>query len=1499
VRTRISKMIAKSCKRIGLLSAALLSWGTSSFAQNNTIFGPNVYVFTPNNSVSSINSTLTALGGYAQFDTRRVAVLFAPGTYTGVEGQVGYYESVAGLGQTPSDVNINQGYIEMSGTILNSDLFTFWRSMENMEINTPGAGPLYWAVSQGASLRRLLINSPVELADPTCHEGSGGFMANIKITGQVDSCGTQGQQQWYTRNSAIGGWTSGYRDMVFSSVSGAPEQSNPFGIGDNSYVVLSTTPVSREKPFLYVDSSGNYWVFSPTYTTNTSGVTWANGGVGSGEVGTSLPISSFLIATPSTSLDTINAALASGKSLILTPGIYEYNGSISVTNPNTVVLALGYADIIPQAGTAALTVADVDGVQLAGFLIDAGPVNSPVLLQLGVKGAPRASHATNPTTISDVHLRIGGTFLGSCGVATEIDSDNVIIDNMWSWRADHGNGVGWTLNVSQSGLVVNGDSVLAMGLAVEHHEGRQVEWNGENGETIFYQSEMPYDPPSQSAWNDGNVEGYASYNVAPTVATHTAYGLTVLDIFTQGIYITANSSIAAPVAAGVTFHDLVDANIITGQINYNIASNNGTSDNGGTTVGTGSNISFVTSWGGKNGNCGSAPGTPGTPSETVTSASTISVAWGASSEGSNCTLSYNLFRGTVSGFAPSPGNMIASDLTATSFADAGLEAGTTYYYVVQAVNAAGASAFSGQGSGSITSGTIFEGPYSGTPAAIPGTVKAENYDIGGQGIAYNVTSINGTNNSYRPDGVDLETTTVTGGGNDLGWTSSGQWFRYTVNAATSGIYKVVFMVAAPSAVTDAFHLSNSLGINLTGSVNLPATGSFQSWTTVTATVALPAGQQVLTLGQDNGGWNIDSATFVLPEAPYASPVILPGTVLAENYDVGGQGIGYNIRSVNGTDNSYRFDGVDLETTSAPGGGNDISWTSSGQWFKYTVNVVSAGTYTVSFTVAAPNAITDAFHLTNASGANLTGLINIPATGGLQNWTTVTATVTLAAGKQVLTLNEDNAEWNIYSTVFVLPGGPYGGTPAAIPGTVLAANYDLGGQGVGYSANSLNGSDNSYRIDSIDLEKTEAPGGGDDIGWTGGNQWFNYTVNVATAGTYNVTFVVAAPGAVTDGFHLANSAGTNMTGVINVPVTGGDQNWATVTATLTLPAGRQVLTLDEDNGGWNIYSATFALVSVVESPFGGAPAAIPGTVMAENYDTGGQGVAYNVTSTNGTGNAYRSDGVDLETATAPAIGNDLGWTGAAQWFKYTVNVATAGTYKVSFLVAGDVAVTDAFHLANSSGTNLTGSVAVPSTGGWQEWTTVTATIILPAGTQTLTLDEDNGGWNIDSIAFVLASGGEAPYGGTPAAIPGTVMAENYDTGGSGVAYNVTSSNGTDNGYRITGDGVDLETATAPATGNDLGWTGAGQWFCYTVNVATAGTYKVSFLVAGNVAVTDAFHLSNSGGTNLTGSIAVPATDGWQNWTTVTVTVTLPAGLQTLTLDEDNAGWNIDSAAFSKQ
>jgi hypothetical protein len=208
------------------------------------------------------------------------------------------------------------------------------------------------------------------------------------------------------------------------------------------------------------------------------------------------------------------------------------------------------------------------------------------------------------------------------------------------------------------------------------------------------------------------------------------------------------------------------------------------------------------------------------------------------------------------------------------------------------------SAFTGAGGGGGTPPPPAEGPYGGTAAAIPGTVQAANYDTGGQGVAYNVTSVNGTANSYRSDGVDLEACTDTGCGDDLGWTAAGQWFKYTVKVATAGTYTVSVRLASPSGVTDGLHIASSSGANLSGNINVPATGGWQTWTTVTANVTLPAGQQTLTIDQDNGGWNIRQLTFASSTTPPGDTV----TVSSPGNQTGTVGTAASLK-VNGSDSA--------------------------------------------------------------------------------------------------------------------------------------------------------------------------------------------------------------------------------------------------------------------------------------------------------------------------------------------------------------------------------------------------------------------------------------------------------------------------------------------------------------------------------------------------------------------------------------------------------------------
>ncbi len=353
------------------------------------------------------------------------------------------------------------------------------------------------------------VRGGLDLAPSGYGWASGGYIADSRIDGQV---GPYSQQQWYTRDSAIGSWLNGVWNMVFSGVQGAPAQGFPNPV----YTTLETTPVSREKPFLYVSGSG-FRVFLPEKRTNARGVTWGNGT----PRGTSLPLSRFYVARPGVSAATLNQALAQGLHLLLTPGVYHVDRPIQVDRPNTVVLGLGYATLVPDNGVTALKVADVDGVRLAGFLVDAGPVNSRTLLEIGPAGAAK-DHSANPTTVQDVFVRIGGAGAGRATTSMVVNNRHTIVDHTWVWRADHGTGVGWETNRADFGVVVNGDDVLCTGLFVEHFNKYDVQWNGQRGRTIFFQNEKAYDAPNQAAIQNGGVKGYAAYKVGDHVTTHEA-----------------------------------------------------------------------------------------------------------------------------------------------------------------------------------------------------------------------------------------------------------------------------------------------------------------------------------------------------------------------------------------------------------------------------------------------------------------------------------------------------------------------------------------------------------------------------------------------------------------------------------------------------------------------------------------------------------------------------------------------------------------------------------------------------------------------------------------------------------------------------------------------------------------------------------------------------------------------------------------------------------------
>ncbi len=509
-------------------------------------FGSNVLIFNP--SMTDIQNRIDEVFSKqerSQFGSNRYAYFFKPGSYN-LDVQVGFYMQVLGLGKSPDDAAITGAVRSKARWMPNRNATcNFWRCVENLSV-TPAQDENVniWAVSQATALRRVHVKGNLNLWDGGW--SSGGFIADCRVDGQVNS---GSQQQWFSRNTEWGSWKGGNWNMVFVGVTKPPAGTWP----EVPYTVIDKTPVIREKPYLSIDEGGHYFVMVPSLTTKgTQGTTWSSGETPE----TPIPINRFHLAHPGKdNAASINTALNTGKNLLFTPGIYPLENSLRVTRPGTVVLGLGYPTLQVNSGTPALIISDVDGVKVGGVLLEAGAGNSDTLLQVGESGS-QTPHGTDPLFLWDIFCRVGGAQAGRATCMVTINSSDVVGDNFWLWRADHGRGAGWTSNPNKHGLIVNGANVTLYGLFVEHTQEYQTVWNGNGGRVYFYQSELPYDPPSQEAWRHGEVNGYASYKVADTVTTHEAWGLGVYCVF-HAAPIVAENAIETPTAPGVKMHHMV------------------------------------------------------------------------------------------------------------------------------------------------------------------------------------------------------------------------------------------------------------------------------------------------------------------------------------------------------------------------------------------------------------------------------------------------------------------------------------------------------------------------------------------------------------------------------------------------------------------------------------------------------------------------------------------------------------------------------------------------------------------------------------------------------------------------------------------------------------------------------------------------------------------------------------------------------------------------------
>ena len=419
-------------------------------------------------------------------------------------------------------------------------------------------------------------------------------------------------------------------------------------------------------------------------------------------------------------------------------------------------------------------------------------------------------------------------------------------------------------------------------------------------------------------------------------------------------------------------------------------------------------------------------------------------------------------------------------------------------------------------------GNAIESPYSGTAITLPGTIQTENYDLGGEGIAYHDIDVANQNGVYRTDGVDIEATTDVGGGYDVGWTAAGEWLKYTVNVTASGTYNIGFRTAATST---AGVISLQVdGNTFAGPVSLPNTGAWQTWATTTVSnIALTAGQHVITLQIVTGGFNLNYVTVTAPLVNIAPTVSITSPVNNASFNAPATiTITANAADVDGTVSKVDFyNGTKLlgTTTVAP--------------YSFVWSNITAGTYSISAKA-----------------------------------TDNSAAVTTSA--------------SVNATVVIVVESAFGGTAMVLPGQLEAESYDLGGEGIAYHDIDVANQGGVYRTDGVDVQATTDIGGGYNVGYTANGEWLKYTVNITASGNYNIGFRTAATSSA--GIISLQVDGNTVAGPVSLPNTGAWQTWATTTVSnIALTAGQHVITLQIVTGGFNLNYVTVAVPSTVINP----------------------------------------------------------------------------------------------------------------------------------------------------------------------------------------------------------------------------------------------------------------------------------------------------------------------------
>jgi hypothetical protein len=775
--------------------------------------------------------------------------------------------------------------------------------------------------------------------------------------------------------------------------------------------------------------------------------------------------------------------------------------------------------------------------------------------------------------------------------------------------------------------------------------------------------------------------------------------------------------------------------------------------------------------------------------------------------------------------------------------------------------------------------SAFNGPHN-----IPGTLEAEDFDNGGEGLAYHVSQNPSQTPVYRPtENVAIES--YTAGQYDIGFTTNGEWTTYTVNVANDGYYKIESYVASGNA-NGQFHLEMD-NVVITGNIIVPNTTTWSNFISVVSdSVPLTGGTHVFKW-YTNGNMNMDK--FVFSQDTFSlKPVAMSNPLFTEFQSplYGGTGSGpmytadasahvwadgrlyvYASHDIDPAVGCNRMDRYHVFSTS-----DMKNWVDHGEILN--ASEVPWGLPEGGFMWAPDCAY-------NPANQTYYYYYPHPSTDDWGNsWKIGIATSKNPASGFTVQGYIQGLESLIDPCIFVDDDGQpylfYGGGGTCMGGKLNKNDWtqiaDSMQQMTGlvdfHEATWMHKYNGKYYLSHSDNHGSD------------GNQ-MKYAVSDNPLGPWtDMGVYLYATGCDTDHGSIVKFNG----------------QWYAFYHTANFSGQYNLRSVCVDSLNYNP-DGSIQMVKNWGTPFKGITRTVVQTnnttdialtLEAEDFNDGLPQYGYwNNNGVNQGGNTtYRPNvGVSIENRANNVI--DVGYMQNGEWLRYTITVQTAGLYDIDCIVASGVAAGGKFHLS-INGTNMTGDIVVPFTSSdWNTWTTVTAkNIVLQAGTQYIDM-RINGGYNFDKFQFRKS----APYQGTPYNgphnVPGTVEAEDYDNGGPNVAYFDTDSINQGGVYR---PGVDLENSSGSI---HMAWTFSGEWTKYTINVTQAGTYNIQIPVSTGNAASGSLSLTFDDITSY--PLATINTGSWNTYQILTVpNVTLTAGIHVMTL---NIGGNINVDKFT--